>query len=162
DVSSTFKMLIPVALLPGRLRLATRPILEFYCATSGIEQALWDIVGKVTKQPVYNLLGGPCRSRIRVYANGWSYKMSNPEDYARGAEGVLKRGFTALKFDPVPGPWRTYVPKEHIRQAVKVTRAVRDAVGPQVDIRIEAHRRLAPRQAIDLANALAELDPYWL
>jgi galactonate dehydratase len=139
-----------------------RGSLEFYCATSGIEQALWDIAGKVTQQPVYNLLGGPCRSRIRVYANGWSYKMSAPEDYARGAESVVKRGFTALKFDPVPGPWRTYVPKDHIRRAVRVTRAVRDAVGPDVDILIEAHRRLAPMHAIDLANALGEFEPYWL
>ena len=54
--------------------------------------------------------------------------MSTPEAYARGAEGVLNRGFTALKFDPLPGPWRTYIPKQHIRSAVKVTRAVRDAV----------------------------------
>jgi galactonate dehydratase len=138
-----------------------RGSLEFYCATSGIEQALWDIAGKVTQQPVYNLLGGPCRSRIRVYANGWSYKMQKPEDYARGAEAVLKRGFTALKFDPLPGPWRTYVPKDHIRRAVKVTRAVRDAVGNDVDILIEVHRRLAPMHAIDLANALAEFEPYW-
>jgi galactonate dehydratase len=138
-----------------------RGSLEFYCATSGIEQALWDIVGKVTQQPVYNLLGGPCRSRVRVYANGWSYKMQKPEDYARGAEGVLKRGFTALKFDPLPGPWRTYIPKQHIRSAVQVTRAVRDAVGPDVDILIEVHRRLAPMHAIDLANALAEFEPYW-
>ncbi len=52
-----------------------RGSLELYCATSGIEQALWDIIGKATRQPVYNLLGGPVRSRIRVYANGWSYKM---------------------------------------------------------------------------------------
>src|SRR4029079_14569703 len=139
-----------------------RGSLEFYCATSGIEQALGDIAGKVTKQPVYNLLGGPVRSRIRVYANGWSYKMSKPEDYARGAEGVLKLGFTALKFDPLPNPWRTYIPKDHIRRAVKVTRAIRDAVGPDVDILIEAHRRLAPMHAIDLANALAEFEPYWL
>ena len=138
-----------------------RGSLEFYCATSGIEQALWDIVGKVTQQPVYNLLGGPVRSKIRVYANGWSYKMSTPDAYARGAEGVLKRGFTALKFDPLPGPWRTYIPKQHIRSAVKVTRAVRDAVGPDVDILIEVHRRLAPMHAIDLANALAEFEPYW-
>jgi galactonate dehydratase len=138
-----------------------RGSLEFYCATSGIEQALWDIVGKVTQQPVYNLLGGPCRSRVRVYANGWSYKMQKPEDYARAAEAVLKRGFTALKFDPLPGPWRTYIPKQHIRSAVQVTRAVRDAVGPDVDILIEVHRRLAPMHAIDLANALAEFEPYW-
>ena len=67
-----------------------RGSLEFYCAASGIEQALWDIIGKVTQQPVYNLLGGPCRSRVRVYANGWSYKMQSPEDYARGA-GLVRQ-----------------------------------------------------------------------
>src|SRR2546429_7838590 len=81
-----------------------RGSLEFYCATSGVEQALWDIVGKVTKQPVYNLLGGPCRSRIRVYANGWSYKMSKPEDYSGGAGGGLQRGLTAVEIHPLPGP----------------------------------------------------------
>ena len=54
------------------------------------------------------------------------------------------------------------MPKEHIRRAVKVTRAVRDAVGRDVDILIEVHRRLAPMHAIDLANALAEFEPYWL
>jgi galactonate dehydratase len=139
-----------------------RGSLEYYCATSGIEQALWDIVGKETGQPVYNLLGGPVRSRIRVYANGWSYKMQKPEDYARGAEAVLARGFTAMKYDPVPGPWRTFVPKDHIRRAVKVMRAVRDAVGPDVDLLLDIHRRLAPMHAIDLANALAEFEPYWL
>src|SRR5215468_9611359 len=139
-----------------------RGSLEFYCATSGIEQALWDIVGKATEQPIYNLLGGPVRSRIRVYANGWSYKMQKPEDYARGAEAVRKRGFTAMKYDPVPGPWRTFVPKEHIKRAVKVLRAVREAVGPDVDLLLDIHRRLAPMHAIDLADALAEFEPYWL
>ncbi len=68
-----------------------RGSLEFYCACSGIEQALWDIAGKATKQPVYNLLGGPCRSKIRVYANGWSYKLQQPDDYARKAETVIKQ-----------------------------------------------------------------------
>ena len=87
--------------------------------------------------------------------------MQKPEDYARGAEAVVKRGFTAMKYDPVPGPWRTFVPKEHIRRAVKVMRAVRDAVGPDVDLLLDIHRRLAPMHAIDLANALAEFEPYW-
>ena len=54
------------------------------------------------------------------------------------------------------------MPKDHIRRAVKVTRAVRDAVGKDVDVLIEVHRRLAPMHAIDLANALAEFEPYWL
>ena len=139
-----------------------RGSLEFYCAASGIEQALWDIAGKVTRQPVYNLLGGPCRSRVRVYANGWSYKMQSPDDYARAAESVCQRGFTAMKFDPLPAPWRTFVPKDHIGRAASIMRAVRNAVGPQVDLLIDVHRRLAPMHAIDLANALAEFDPYWL
>jgi galactonate dehydratase len=130
---------------------AQRRLARAYCATSGIEQALWDIIGKA-KQPVYNLIGGLCCSRVRVYANGWSYKMQKPEDFARGAESV-RSGFTALKFDPVPGPWRTFVPKDHIRRAAKVLRAGRDAVGPDVDILLDIHRRLAPMHAIDLADA---------
>ena len=103
-----------------------------------------------------------CGIKIRVYANGWSYKVQQPDEYAAKAEAVVKRGFTALKFDPVPGIWRTYIPKEHVRHAVKVVRAVRKAVGPDVDILLELHRRLAPMHAIDVANALAEFEPYWL
>ncbi|HET8727418.1 MAG TPA: mandelate racemase/muconate lactonizing enzyme family protein [Alphaproteobacteria bacterium] len=138
-----------------------RGSLEFFCAVSGVEQALWDIIGKATEQPVYNLLGGPVRSRVRVYANGWSYKMREPDEIARAAADTVSRGFTALKFDPLPRPWRTYVPKDHIRHSVKVLRAVRDAVGPDVDLLLDIHRRLAPMHAIDLANALAEFEPYW-
>jgi galactonate dehydratase len=139
-----------------------RSSLEYWCAVSGMEQALWDIVGKASNQPVYNLLGGPCREKIRVYANGWSYKMQKPEDFARAAEAVVKRGFTALKFDPLPRPWRTYIPKEHIRHAVAVMDAVRKAVGPDVDLLIDIHRRLAPMHAIQFANEIAVFKPYWL
>lgn len=139
-----------------------RSSLEYWCAVSGMEQALWDIVGKTSNQPVYNLLGGPCREKIRVYANGWSYKMQKPEDFARAAEAVVKRGFTALKFDPLPRPWRTYIPKEHIRHAVAVMDAVRKAVGPDVDLLIDIHRRLAPMHAIQFANEIAVFKPYWL
>ncbi|MBV6306925.1 mandelate racemase/muconate lactonizing enzyme family protein [Candidimonas humi] len=138
-----------------------RASLEYWCAVSGIEQALWDLAGKATNQPVYNLLGGPCRQKIRVYANGWSYKMHKPEDFARAAEKVVRAGFTAMKFDPLPRPWRTYVPKEHIRHAVQVLRAVRVAVGPDVDLLLDIHRRLAPMHAIALSRALAEFEPYW-
>lgn len=139
-----------------------RGSLEFYAGLSGIEMALWDIVGKATRQPVFNLLGGPCRDRIRVYANGWSYRVTNPDDFARAAEKVLSLGFTALKFDPIPVPWRTYIPKEHERHAVKVVRAVRDAVGRDTDILLEFHRRLAPMYASRLAARLEEFEPFWL
>ena len=138
-----------------------RPSLEYWCAVSGLEQALWDVVGKAVGQPVHRLLGGAVRDRIRVYANGWSYKMEDPDAFARAAADVAAKGFTALKFDPLPRPWRTYVPREHIRHAVRVVGAVRDAVGPNVDLLLDIHRRLAPMHAIDLANALAPFEPHW-
>ena len=141
---------------------ARRGSVELFCAVSGIEQALWDIVGKAAKQPVYNLLGGKYREKIRVYANGWSYGMKEPEDYARAAEKVVKQGFTAMKFDPLPAPWRTWIPKEHEKRAVRVVKAIRDAVGPDIDLLIEQHRRLAPMHAIRLDQELAKFDLYWM
>jgi len=138
-----------------------RPSLELFCAWSGIEAALWDIVGKATDQPVYNLLGGQVRSRIKVYANGWSYKLATPDDFVRAAEKVVEAGYTALKFDPLPRPWRSYIPKEHIRHAVAVVSALRKALGPDIDLLIDNHRRLAPMHAIELINSLQEFKPYW-
>jgi galactonate dehydratase len=139
-----------------------RGSVEFWCAVSGIEQALWDIVGKACKQPVYNLLGGRCRDRIRVYANGWSYQLKEPADYARAAEKVVQQGFDALKLDPLPSPWRTWIPREQEERAVRVVKAVREAVGPKVDILIDQHRRLAPMHAIRLDRRLAEFGLYWM
>ncbi|MBT3361537.1 MAG: mandelate racemase/muconate lactonizing enzyme family protein, partial [Rhodospirillales bacterium] len=140
---------------------ARRGSLEFYSAVSGIETALWDVVGKALGQPVYNLLGGKVREKIRVYANGWSYKMYEPDDFARAAVGVVEQGFTAMKFDPLPRPWRTYIPRDHIHHAVKVVKAIRDAVGPDVELLLDIHRRLAPVHAIELAGRLEEFEPYW-
>jgi len=137
-----------------------RGSLEFYCAISGIEAALWDIVGKACNQPVYNLLGGKCRDKIRVYANGWSYKMHSPDDFARAAEKAVAMGFDALKFDPLPRPWRTFIPREHEKHAEKVVKAVRDAVGPEVDLLIELHRRLSPAHAIAVADRIAKYEPF--
>ncbi|MGE5526808.1 MAG: mandelate racemase/muconate lactonizing enzyme family protein [Rhodospirillaceae bacterium] len=141
---------------------ARRGSVELFCAISGIEQAMWDIVGKACKQPVYNLLGGRCRDKIRVYANGWSYGLKEPADYARAAEKVVAQGWTALKFDPLPAPWRTWIPKEAEERAVRVTKAIRDAVGPDVDLLIDQHRRLAPMHAIRLDKRLAEFNLYWM
>ncbi len=141
---------------------ARRGSVELFCAISGIEQAMWDIVGKACKQPVYNLLGGKVREKIRVYANGWSYGMKEPADYAKAAEKVVSEGWTALKLDPLPSPWRTWIPKEHEERAVRVIKAVREAVGPDVDILLEQHRRLAPMHAIRLNKRLAEFGLFWL
>ena len=141
---------------------ARRGSVELFCAISGIEQAMWDIVGKATQQPVYNLLGGKYREKVRVYANGWSYGMKEPDDYARAAEKVVKMGFSAMKFDPLPSPWRSYIPKEHDKRAIGIVKAIRDAVGPDVDLLLEQHRRLAPMHAIRLDKQLAEFNLDWM
>jgi galactonate dehydratase len=87
--------------------------------------------------------------------------MSAPDDFARAAAAVVEQGFTALKLDPLPRPWRTFIPKEHERHAVEVIAAIRKAVGPDVDILLDIHRRLAPMHAISLARRLEEFEPYW-
>ena len=134
---------------------------DFTSALSGIEQALWDIVGKHTGQPIYNLLGGPCRDKIRMYANGWADGDDAPDTAARRAKNLVDRGFTALKWDPFPNPWRTYISRTHEQRAIESVRAVREAVGPSVDLLIEVHRRLAPNHALRVAEAIEQYDPFW-
>ncbi len=138
-----------------------RPAMDFWSALSALEHALWDIVGKASGQPVYNLLGGPCRDRIRVYANGWSEGSNTSDEYARAAANVVGRGFTALKFDPFSNPWRTHVGRAEEARAVERVRAVREAVGPNVEILVEVHRRLAPNEAIRMAHKLEPFEPFW-
>jgi len=139
---------------------AKRGAMDFWSAVSGIEQALWDIAGKRHGVPVHTLLGGACRERVRVYANGW-YPHGAPADYAAAAKATVARGFTALKFDPFPGPWRTHITREAEEQAIATVAAVREAVGPEVDLLIEVHRRLAPMHAIRIARALERFRPFW-
>ena len=138
-----------------------RGSMDLYCALSGIEQAMWDIVGKKLGVPVYNLLGGACRDKIRVYANGWYAGATGPEEYAVMAAATIKRGFTALKFDPFPNPWRLFVSPQIEDSAVATVSAVREAVGPGVDLLIEGHRRLAPMHAIGFSKRIEEFRPFW-
>ena len=74
---------------------------------------------------------------------------------------MVEQGFTALKFDPIPGPWRTFVDKRVENQTVENVRAVRQAVGKDVDILVEMHRRLAPMHAIKIARQIEEYEPFW-
>lgn len=84
-----------------------RGSMEFYFAVSGIEHTLWDIAGKATGQPVYNLLGGAeTRAQIRVYANGWG---GNTLEKLTATAQRASWGFTAMKFDPFPDPWHACV-----------------------------------------------------
>ena len=138
-----------------------RGAMDFYCAISGLEQAMWDISGKVCQVPIYMLLGGPCRDKIRVYANGWGGGNWDSNEIAEKAKKIADMGFTAMKFDPIPGPWRTFVDKKVERQAVENVKAVRSAVGPDIDILVEMHRRLAPMHAVKIAKEIEEFNPFW-
>ncbi len=138
-----------------------RSAMDFWCAVSGIEQALWDITGKTAGMPVHMLLGGKCRDKIRVYANGWGGGGSSPEELAKRAKEVAAMGFTAMKFDPIPGPWRTFVSKNVEDAAIENVRAVREAVGWDVDILVEMHRRLAPMHARRIGRAIERYRPFW-
>lgn len=138
-----------------------RGSLEFFAALSGLEQAMWDAAGQALGQPVYNLLGGPVRERFRAYANGWTYGLEGPRDHAAAAAAVVEQGFDAIKMDPLPKPWRTFIGREQMDYAVQVLAEVRHAVGDGVDILIDNHRRLAPAQAIELARRYEEHGIYW-
>jgi len=140
---------------------AKRGAMDFWSAVSGIEQALWDLAGKRLGVPVVTLLGGPCRERIRVYANGWYSGAKTPDAYAAKAKATVARGFTALKFDPFPGPWRTHISRDAEQQVVDTVAAVREAVGSKIDLLIEVHRRLAPMHAVRIARMLEPYDPFW-
>ena len=129
-------------------------------ALAGIDYACWDIVGKVTGQPVYRLLGGRCHDRLRVYANGWYRGPRDPQSFHEKAKATVARGYTALKFDPFGDSWRTVQPHD-FSLAVEIIAAVRDAVGPDVDVLIEGHNRFSVHTALQFAEAMAPYRPTW-
>lgn len=129
-------------------------------ALSALEIAMWDIVGKVTGQPVYNLLGGKMRDRVRVYANGWYFGANSPAEFAERAGQTVERGFSAIKFDPFGQAFLT-ISNEGLEQAVERVAAVRNAVGPKVDLLIEAHGRFFVGDAIRVAHRLEPFNCYW-
>lgn len=136
-------------------------------AISGIETALWDIVGQACGQPIYTLLGGRCYDSIRLYANSWFHDAEfTPAGYARAAERIVGKGFTALKFDPLPRSQgrrlNMDVSREEARFAYEMVKDVRKAVGPDVDIALDMHARMNTESAIRVCRMMEELDPLFI
>jgi galactonate dehydratase len=126
----------------------------FLSALAGVEVALWDIKGKALGVPIHSMLGGTVRDRLRAYANG--PRGETPEELARSATDLVDRGFTGLKMAPFDAtPILVGVPA--IDAAVRKVRAVREAVGPNVELMIDAHGRLSPPMAQRAAEAMAPL-----
>jgi galactonate dehydratase len=129
-------------------------------AVSGIEMACWDIVGKICNQPLYKLLGGKSKDRIRVYANGWYQGHRTPEGFAEKARQMVSLGYTALKFDPFGKAYKFMTAGEE-KLSANIVAAVREAVGDETDILIECHDRFSLSQAVRLANMLEPYRPFW-
>ncbi len=130
-------------------------------AISGIEMAMWDIAGKNFNCPVYALLGGKMRDRVRMYANAWFSGVKTPEEFATKAKETVSLGVTAMKWDPF-GKAHLTISNAELGQAVNIVGAVREAVGPHVDLLIECHGRFNPYTALRIAHELAEFKPMLL
>ncbi|HLJ67063.1 MAG TPA: mandelate racemase/muconate lactonizing enzyme family protein [Chloroflexota bacterium] len=128
---------------------------------AAIEIACWDIMGKALGQPVYRLLGGPVRDRVKAYANGWYTVERTPAAFHAAARRVIERGYRALKLDPFGSGSYELSPPER-RRALELIEAVRAAIGTEVELLIEMHGRFSPSQAIALARDLEQFDPAWI
>jgi galactonate dehydratase len=147
---------------PGRIRekIYKGVFLNTSVAMSAVEIACWDILGKSLGAPVWKLLGGKQRPRMRVYANGWYQGPRDPAFFAEAAARVRDMGYTALKFDPFGAAYR-FLERTEEEISIGIVRAVRQAVGETVDILIEGHDRFSVSTAIHLADRLEEFHPMW-
>jgi galactonate dehydratase len=147
NIEHIYSMLVNFTRFPGGLVVNA--------AISGIEHALWDIAGKAAGLPVYMLLGGKCRDKIRTYQSA-----GNPETAKRLVE---KYGYTAIKMRPQPEGDNSKPYNEITRGAAARVKAMRDILGPDVDIGCDIHARFFEvTRAARLAAAIAPYNPMWL
>jgi galactonate dehydratase len=151
-----------------------RPDITLMGALSGLEMAMWDIIGKAVEKPVYALLGGKVHERLRSYtylypAAGTDAYAASPvyDDPDAAAERALEyvgMGFTALKFDPA-GPYSTFDPRqpslERLALSAAFCRRIRDAVGTKADLLFGTHGQFTVSGAKRLARELEPYSPLW-
>jgi galactonate dehydratase len=121
--------------------------IEVSTAAAGIEIALWDIVGKALGVPVYKLLGGACRDRIKVYANCWSDEIRSAEQLATFAAKQVERGFKAVKIYP-------FLYDSTAEEGIERLAAVRDAVGHDTDVFVDMWSQLSQKDLPLIVEAL--------
>ncbi|WP_197523760.1 mandelate racemase/muconate lactonizing enzyme family protein [Agrobacterium vitis] len=129
-------------------------------ALSAIEMALLDIKGKALGVPVYDLLGGLNRDVVPCYANGWFGNARSPDEFAAAARQTTALGFAALKLDPFRHT-SGKTERSRLLQGIARIEAVRDAVGPDIEIMIDGHGGFDATSAILAARELEPFRPYW-
>jgi galactonate dehydratase len=133
-------------------------------AISGIDQALWDIKAKALGIPLFELLGGPVRDRVRTYVNLGSElgaEARRPEAWAEAARAAREAGFDAMKVYPM-APARPLEGPAELHRAANLVAAVREAAGYDADIMVDLHGRTTPAVAISLGRMLEPMRPYFL
>jgi galactonate dehydratase len=134
----------------------------FRTALGAIEAALLDIKGKALGVPVYELLGGKYRDRVKCYANHWFFGATTPDQYAASARNAVEvMGYRALKWDPFENA-SLEMDRGVFNRSVEVVGAVRDAVGPDVDLMLDVHGRFNVPTAIAMCKAMAPFDLTWI
>ena len=125
-------------------------------AIAAVDIALWDIKGKHFQAPVWQLLGGRVRDRIRLHLLMGG---KDPEDARKRASEAREEGFTAVKLDPLPDDYHSMTLSRLISDTRDMVAAVREGAGLDVDMILEIHRKLTPMTSIALAEALVEFRP---
>jgi len=147
-----------------------RPDVSLMGVLSGLEIALWDIVGKAVGKPVYELLGGKVHERLRSYTYIYPEGDETAAIYhdaelsAQRAAQYVKQGFTAVKFDPA-GPYSVFDPRQPSLEALdrseRFVKLLREAVGSKADLLFGTHGQFTASGAIRLAKRLEPYDPLW-
>ncbi len=127
-------------------------------AAAALEMAMLDIAGKALGRPIYDLLGGKVHEVLPAYANAWYGTGKTAKEIGAAAATAAAKGYRGLKFDPFEDAGRD-PDKPSIRKAVEIVEAVRGAVGPNVDLMIDAHGRFSPGSAIAIARELEPVRP---
>lgn len=130
-------------------------------AIAALEMACVDITGKKYGIPAYQLFGGKVHDKIKIYVNGWSRDAKTPDQFAVNAKAAVDKGARALKWDFF-GKSYLNITHEAMDRAVNTMKAVREAVGPKIDLLIEAHGRFNVHTALKVAGELAPYKPFFM
>ncbi len=128
-------------------------------AISAVDIALYDIKGKHFGVPIWELMGGNCRDKIRLHLLGGG---NTPETMLEAAKAAVAEGFTALKFDPLVGNFQDMALDRLVNTARDLVAAAREGGGPDLDLIVEVHRKLTPMNSIVLEAALAPFNLYFI